>query len=71
MTGNPELLGAVLDRVLSLHAQRNVLIEAECKLRKLHGFCDGCDCPASRCGPVLWKEQRKCCPDCGHEAPHD
>jgi hypothetical protein len=57
----------MLHDAMQLHAQRNLLMSAERKLRALHGFCEGCDCPASRCGPVLWKEQRKCCPDCTHE----
>jgi hypothetical protein len=29
-------------------------------------ICIGCNSPASRCGPELWKQSRKCCPDCSH-----
>ena len=30
--------------------------------------CNGCDCPLERCGPKLWVQQKKCCPDCSHVA---
>jgi hypothetical protein len=30
-------------------------------------LCRGCDVPFKRCGPALWKQQRKCCPDCSHD----
>lgn len=30
-------------------------------------LCKGCDAPFKRCGPALWEQQRKCCPDCSHE----
>lgn len=28
--------------------------------------CQGCDAPIERCGPALWVQGRKCCPDCTH-----
>jgi hypothetical protein len=31
--------------------------------------CMGCESPIERCGPALWAQQRKCCPDCTHVAP--
>lgn len=64
----PESLGAVLAPALALHHARTLACEVEEKLRELHDFCVGCDCPASSCGPVLWSTQRKCCPDCSHKA---
>lgn len=30
--------------------------------------CSGCQCPVDRCGPKLWIQGRKCCPDCEHVA---
>ena len=29
-------------------------------------LCSGCGAPYARCGPELWTQQRKCCPDCTH-----
>lgn len=31
-------------------------------------ICDGCGTHVSECGPVLWAQQKKCCPDCTHVA---
>lgn len=31
--------------------------------------CEGCGSPYERCGPALWAQQKKCCPDCSHEPP--
>lgn len=31
-------------------------------------ICTGCDSPSSKCGPQLWRQQKKCCPDCSHTA---
>jgi hypothetical protein len=28
-------------------------------------YCKGCWCPLEECQP-LWKDKRKCCPDCSH-----
>jgi len=28
--------------------------------------CQGCGAPIERCGPALWLQGRKCCPDCTH-----
>jgi hypothetical protein len=28
--------------------------------------CTGCSCPVSRCGPPLWDNHKKCCPECSH-----
>lgn len=28
--------------------------------------CSGCGTDRDRCGPLLWAQQRKCCPDCSH-----
>jgi hypothetical protein len=30
--------------------------------------CRGCNSAYERCGPALWAQQRKCCPDCSHVA---
>ncbi len=30
--------------------------------------CRNCGTPLEKCGPNLWKEGKKCCPDCTHEA---
>lgn len=30
-------------------------------------ICPNCGCEIARCGPELWKFQRKCCPDCKHK----
>ncbi len=35
-------------------------------LSKWLGICKGCGSPATRCGPDLWKKNKKCCPDCTH-----
>jgi hypothetical protein len=56
----------IMQNVIALGAVCTVLTEAETKLRELHDFCEGCDCPSTRCGPELWRQQRKCCPDCIH-----
>ena len=31
-----------------------------------HVDCGGCGCPLERCGPKLWVQGRKCCPECEH-----
>lgn len=30
------------------------------------GICTGCGHPIEDCGPKIWKQQKKCCPDCSH-----
>jgi len=36
---------------------------------RLEEICEGCDTHISKCGPHLWAQQKKCCPDCSHQAP--
>jgi hypothetical protein len=28
--------------------------------------CSGCGCPLEKCGPQLWMQEKKCCPECAH-----
>lgn len=34
-------------------------------------YCTGCLSHVSECGPELWAQQKKCCPDCSHEPQPD
>lgn len=34
--------------------------------RKRGPICTGCRGHVRNCGPALWRQQRKCCPDCSH-----
>ena len=52
-----------------LNEARNGLINEVADLRQLlaqHGICWGCGCMADGCGPALWAQGKKCCPDCSH-----
>ncbi len=55
--------------VVRLNEARNGLINEVADLRQLlaqHGICGGCGCMADGCGPALWAQGKKCCPDCSH-----
>lgn len=41
---------------------REALLEGALALER----CLGCNSPLTKCGPELWKQQKKCCPDCSH-----
>lgn len=48
-------------------AERNRLLgELQAEMRAQHNACTGCGAPMTRCGPRLWAQQMKCCPDCSH-----
>jgi hypothetical protein len=60
--------GEVLARNLSLELAVRYMYQIA---QRLGVVCDGCECLLDRCGPALWDQQKKCCPDCTHVVSTD
>jgi len=57
------LAGSMLAEGLTLDEAVSMLLDIAKEQQRI---CDGCDTPYSQCGPKLWAQQKKCCPDCSH-----
>ncbi len=64
--GPETLSGEVLFQGLTLDNATAKLVEIA---KELALICEGCDSHYDKCGPALWVQQKKCCPDCTHEEP--
>ncbi len=62
MVDDPELVSGAVSRALAAVEARRQRFTRET------GVCLGCDGEWRRCGPTLWDQGCKCCPDCSHVA---
>lgn len=57
---------AIESRVQDLEVQARRNLQAIADRERAAITCSWCAGHVSKCGPPLWAEQKKCCPDCTH-----